>query len=256
MGRLRSLLLRSRTARGFTSVACHLSGLLWSGPCRRSLMRLLRPRSARGRARRHTVLRFGVPVTCRSLSCRGPSLIFRGLSCLGRSNGGDSLLRGGSGSGLVVLSRHRRLFRTGPRADSACSVKTGPVIAVVHVLAVSVMNGRCIHAAHRGVIGKVPTLPAAAVKSASAIAEAIVHAAIETHGRAPVAGVKTVKASCKTPIARRPEQTGLRRSHPRAAYPVIACVAITPVAGRPKVSVDRAQGLLIDFQSRWRDANR
>ena len=112
MGRLRSLLLRSRTARCFTPIAGHLPDrlrtsrvglLLWSGSGGRSLMLLFGPRGARGRARCHTVLRFGAPVTCRSLSCRGLSLICGGLSCLGRTNRGGSLLSGRSCGRLVGI---------------------------------------------------------------------------------------------------------------------------------------------------------
>jgi len=90
---------------------------------------------------------------------------------------------------LVVLSGGCCFRRAGSGADTAGStVKAGPVIAAVaDVLAVSVVNNGRIDAAHRGVIGKVTTLPAAAVTAASAIAKAIIHAAIETDGRSPVA---------------------------------------------------------------------
>jgi hypothetical protein len=117
------------------------------------------------------------------------------------------------------------------------------------------MNDRRVYAAHRGVVGKVPTLPAATVKSTSAIAEAIVHSAVKAYGRAPVASVKSVESVGKTPITRRPEEAGLRRGDPHAGYPVITCIAITPVARLPKISVGRARRLLINLQYRWRHAN-
>lgn len=257
MGRLRSLLLlRGRTAWRSASVAGHLSGLL----LRSGSLGLLRSTRSGGL----TSFR----------RCRGPRLTsgrgpgrrrVYGLSMidccclpgLDRATGGRSLLRDRSGSGLAVLSGGCHLRGIGSRADPAGStVKAGPVISVADVLAVSVMNDRRIYAAHRSVIGKVPALPAAAVKTVSAIAEAIIDSAIEAHGRPPIACIKGVKAIRKAPVTGRPEETFLRRGQPGAGYPVIARVAITPVSGRPNISVGRAKRLLINFQSRRRYSNR
>ena len=156
-----------------------------------------------------------------------------------------------------MRSGGHRFGRTGPCARPARStIETGPAAGIRNVLVVSIVNDRCIHAAHCSVIGKVPTLPAATVKSAPAVAKAVVHSTIEAHGRAPVTGVKRVESSRKAPITRCPEETRLRRSHPGAGYPVIGCATITPVARRPKVAVDRTQGLRIDLQRRGRNLNR
>ncbi len=265
--------LRSRTARSAASGTGDLPGLLragcvcllrlglWcngmrGGRCDRmcggsGLMRL-RLRRARCRACCHFALRFGAAISRRcgpgGCSVGGLSVIFGGRSCLGLTAGRRFLLRSWSGSGLAVLPRHRRFRRAGPRCGSAGSaVKTRPITPVAYVLDIGVMNDRRIHVHHRGVIGKVPAFPTAAVESSSAVAEAIVHAAIEAHGRSPVAGIKRIESIRKTPIARCPEEAGLRRRYPRTGDPVIACVAIAPVARLPKVSVGWTQRLLVNL---------
>jgi hypothetical protein len=68
------------------------------------------------------------------------------------------------------------------------------VAAIAYVLNVRIVDDGGIHATNSGVIGKVGTLPAAAVKPASAVPEAVVHAAIEAHGRTPIADIERVNS--------------------------------------------------------------
>jgi hypothetical protein len=113
---------------------------------------------------------------------------------------------------------------TGPCRDPAGpTIETGPIAAVIHNgLVIGVVNDGIIYVGHRRVIGKVPALPAATLKSVSTVSEAIVNSAIEAHGRTPISGVKDIlSVICKGPVTRRPEETNLRGRDPRSGYPVI-----------------------------------
>src|SRR5215472_10639410 len=108
------------------------------------------------------------------------------------------------------------------------------------------------------VVVVIAAAPVAAIEASTGIAEAVVNSAVETDVRSPVAGVPNVESFTPTPIARRPEVTGLRGKHPRTGNPEIVRVVVIvgPVTGNPDVALARADGLRVDGQS-WRaDANR
>ena len=187
MGLLGSLLLGRRAARGgITSVAGNLSGLglaclfLWSRSDTSIGSRAFA--GARGRA----ALRFGTAVIYGAGSRNWPDGgLVGGLFIISLTTGG-----------LTVRSRSGCFRGTGPGADAAgATIEAGPVVpAVGDALVVSIVNNGRIHAAHSSVIGKMPALPAAAVKSASTIAKAVIHSAIEANGGSPIAGIKRVEA--------------------------------------------------------------
>jgi hypothetical protein len=56
-----------------------------------------------------------------------------------------------------------------------------------------------------------------------------------------------IYAAGKTPIAGRPEITGLGRSYPYTGYPVIAIdFVIGPITRRPEIAIDRARWLSVN----------
>lgn len=65
------------------------------------------------------------------------------------------------------------------------------------------------------VIEECAVTPIAALIANAVIAEAVVHAAIETDVRPPIADVEDIDAVIPTPLGGRPQQAGRRRRHPR-----------------------------------------
>ena len=89
--------------------------------------------------------------------------------------------------------------------------------AVERHVADVVMNGPVVdvgdmHTAHvhgRAVIEKCTAAPVTALESNTTITEAVVHTAVEANMRTPVAAVPEIDATAPTPVARRPQQSGL-----------------------------------------------
>jgi hypothetical protein len=136
--------------------------------------------------------------------------------------------------------------------DAAVSGK----IATIHAPAVH--EGKAAMEAdvhHSGVVGKVPAAPFAADKADAAVAEAVVHAAVVADVWSPIAPMEDVESVVPAPIGRRPQVAGLRRWNPGSGDPIIAVIAIGPVAGCPHQARLGARRLLIDRQRRRRKAN-
>ena len=116
-----------------------------------------------------------------------------------------------------------------------------------------------MHAAEvrdRAVIRKGSATPLAAEEADAAVAEAVVHSAVEANVGAPVAAMPSVETTCESPITGSPEYADPRRINPDAGNPVIAGVAVGPVAGSPYVTRSGQRWLHIHRQC-WRcDANR
>ena len=105
------------------------------------------------------------------------------------------LVRHLDGRGVVRLCCRCFLRSRSCTDPPRATVEAGPVVAVVgNRLVIRVMDDRCIHVAYRGVIGKVPALPASAVESTSPVAEAIVHSAVEAYRWTPVARIKGIES--------------------------------------------------------------
>jgi hypothetical protein len=108
---------------------------------------------------------------------------------------------------------------------------------------------------HSGVIGKVSASPFAADKANAAIAVAVVHAAVVADMGTPVATMEDIESVIPAPIRRSPQVAGLRRRNPGSGNPVVAVVAIGPVAGCPHQAGFGAWRLIIDRQRRRCKAN-
>jgi hypothetical protein len=121
---------------------------------------------------------------------------------------------------------------------------------------VSVVDYGCVHVHHRRVIREVLAAPCSANESHSAITESIVHAAIETNVWSPIAGMKRIHSLSPAPVSRSPQQAHSRRCNPHSGHPVIAGIAISPVARRPDVAFRRARRLHVNGQSRRPDMHR
>ena len=113
-----------------------------------------------------------------------------------------------------------------------------------------VVNDRGVYVDDRGVVGETPAAPFTAHETHAAIAESVIHAAVETDVRAPVAGMPAVNAAGEAPVTGSPEEADARRSDPNARNPVVACVTVCPVTGSPKIAFGRARRLHVNGQRR------
>jgi hypothetical protein len=108
------------------------------------------------------------------------------------------------------------------------------------------VNGRDIDIVHRPVVVKGSTIPVATLVALSTVTKAVVDASVETDLRSPVAIVEHVSAIIPAPVAGGPEQARFGGFHPRAWHPVIAFVAVGPIARRPDVALSRRHRLRVD----------
>ena len=118
----------------------------------------------------------------------------------------------------VSTTRGSLFFRRGARVDPAvAAVVADAVHVLVHPCVVYVVDGVGVHAIHRRVVEKMPVLPAAAFITMTEVSEAIVDAAVETHGQAPVALIEK-DIRCR-PNPNSPESTGTRVREPSPMCP-------------------------------------
>jgi hypothetical protein len=160
---------------------------------------------------------------------------------------------------MIVLRRHFSLRRT--RVDSPSPAVKAHVTRVIYHYGpvICVVNDVHVHVAVSAVVSKYAVVPIAALVANAHVPEAIVNAAVEADVRSPVPRMPQIHAVTPTPISRRPQETNLRRHHPRAWYPVIIVTIPRPIPGRPNVPITRARWLRIHRQGRrthsYRDAH-
>jgi len=118
------------------------------------------------------------------------------------------------------------------------------------IVDVRIVDHGPIHVDDCGVIRKAVANPAPSAKTDATVTESIVHAAIETDVRPPITSVEDEGATAPAPVARRPQQTKLRRPNPHTRNPVVPRITIRPIAGVPEIAVSRANRLRINRQHR------
>src|ERR1700722_3386623 len=185
----------------------------------------------------------------------GPSSIDRGE--VGMISAGRAFVVLLFGSSLEVLFPRRRHFPGGsPRLQAAGAVKAGAIdhrIVNDRSVDVSVVNDRGVHVHYRSVVGKVSARPTPADKTYTRVAVAIVNPTIKADAWAPIPTVPAIDAACKTPVAGRPEKSGLRRRYPDARHPVVADGAIGPVTRSPQIALGGTNRLCINGHDWWSD---
>src|SRR5580658_2695801 len=102
-----------------------------------------------------------------------------------------------------------------------------------------------------GVVREMPAAPFTAHETHAVVTESVIHAAVETDVRSPVAGMPAVNAACEAPVSGSPKQADTRRSDPNAGNPVIAGVTVGPIAGSPEIAFGGARRLHVN-RNRWR----
>ena len=142
----------------------------------------------------------------------------------------------------VVLVLCDFLSVVGTRCNSALAAVEGNVI-LVHDHSPVVDGGHIGDVGHGAVVVERASAPFSASEADTAVAVAVIHAAIEPDVRAPITGTPPVDAVGPSPVARCPQQA-YGPNHPGAGDPVVASIVIpSPVAGRPHIAGAGADGL-------------
>jgi hypothetical protein len=147
--------------------------------------------------------------------------------------------------GYMPLPLSRELRRRWLRLNSTGSSVVGDtsyVDIIGHGLVINIGDIGNVYVIDRAIVVKVAATPISAIVTIAGVAESIVNTAVKANAQPPVAGVPPVKSTRKTPIARRPEVTGLRRQRPGSRYPVVVSRvrAPGPVARNPNIARTRA----------------
>src|ERR1700722_13787114 len=139
---------------------------------------------------------------------------------------------------MLLLPRRSFLRARRGRDTAGAAVITHLVdrhVVVDDSLVVRVVDNGRIDVVDGGVVRKVTAGPTSTGKAHPDVTEAVVHAAVESDMRSPIAGMKTIDAAGESPIARSPQQTDLRRLNPGSRNPEIPARAVVPVAWRPEI---------------------
>src|ERR1700719_2079993 len=160
----------------------------------------------------------------------------------------------------MSLSRRGLFFRLCTSVDpTIATVITDPIhrgVVVNYRCVVNVVNVGYIHVVHRTVIVKLPVLPTSAFIALTKIYVAVTDSAIDPHTRTPVAIVENVSVASPAPIGGSPQQTGFRSHHPRARYPVVVVVSVSPVPRGPDITIAGNGRLFVNGQFRRGECDR
>jgi hypothetical protein len=157
----------------------------------------------------------------------------------------------------MAIVRRSLLLRSWPSINPAvATVVTDPCIVVDdNRLVVDVRYIGDVNVGHATVVKEPVALPIAAEEPRTGVTKAIINAAVETDVWSPIAAIPNVQPVIPAPVARSPKHSDGSK-HPSARHPVVAIVVIPgPVARRPDVALSWTQGLNINGQRRWTDAD-
>src|SRR5260370_13362394 len=101
---------------------------------------------------------------------------------------------------------------------------------------VVVVDDGGVRVGRRGFVQNFSPPPFPAPKTHARVAVPVINAAVEANMRSPITPVPYVKAIGKSPISRRPKETGFRGQDPRSGHPVIAVFAIGPISRSPDIT--------------------
>lgn len=124
--------------------------------------------------------------------------------------------------------------------------------ATVHVVVVVAEAEMVVFA----VVEEVASIPISAIKTCAEVAKAVINASVVAYVPSPIARVPEVFIFATIPVTRCPECFDIRRIDPCAVNPVIAFVAVGPVAGCPDVSIAWGVGLFVHWDHRRSDTDR
>ena len=249
------LLLRTRLLFPLLSVALSLLRLLLSLPLSLWLSLLLA-------GLLHLLLPLFPSRICVSTPgiCSNHAAVFERRRPRCRSDGRSTVIGGlaqfGSGAGCLLVSclldslsempfplgRSFQLTRTSVRAPVAAVVAhTVDRDVIDHGRVVGVMNVGHVDVVHRTVVTELSAIPAPAVVAGTAIAVAVIDAAVVADTTPPVAGTEDEKAVTPAPIGGRPQIADTWRPDPGSRHPVVVVLVLvkSPIARGPDVTFAR-----------------
>jgi hypothetical protein len=143
------------------------------------------------------------------------------------------------GHAIPCRATHRNLLRRRTRPYAVRTTVISDTVAAIVALHVSIRVNRSAKATadarHVAVVTKAPITPTSAVVAVPVVAAAVIHAAVVTDRRAPVARIPHVVAAVPAPVTRRPEVPGLWRIRPRSRNPKVTVGAPRPIARNPNI---------------------
>jgi hypothetical protein len=154
----------------------------------------------------------------------------------------------------VTLVLGSQLASAWPRMQATLTAVEADTIhrdVVDHRPVIDVGDMNAAQVGHRPVVVKCPVAPVTALEADTTVSVTVVDTTVEAYMGPPIAGVPRIGAAAPGPVARRPQQTGGRRQHPRARHPVIVSIVIGPITRRPDVT-DRGAGRLHIHRQRGR----
>jgi hypothetical protein len=116
---------------------------------------------------------------------------------------------------------------------------------VDHGFVVNIVNTRATDIIYRAVVAEGPIVPIPAFIAGTTIPVTVVDATVEADMRTPVADIPGVGIAAPTPITRSPEQANFGSHYPRTRHPVVSLITISPIAGRPQITIARDHGLRV-----------
>jgi len=153
------------------------------------------------------------------------------------------------------------LFGPGALVDAAVSAVVadpGHVALINHGRVVHVVNDGDVHVVHGAIVEKVSAVPTPAFIAVAEVAIAVVDSAIEADHRSPEAFIEDESTTTPGPVTRSPQETDFRSQHPGSGHPIVITdvVVVGPVAGRPDVTLARADRLFVHRQIGRRECDR
>src|SRR5262249_36327907 len=122
---------------------------------------------------------------------------------------------------------------------------------------VRIVNNIYIHVVHFTIVEKMSAIPTAALVTVPGISEAVVDASVETDDRSPISSRESIATSVPSPVAWRPEVSGLWRENPSSRHPIVVTVFVipSPITRSPNIVVAGAWRLLVNRQIRRSEIN-
>jgi hypothetical protein len=116
---------------------------------------------------------------------------------------------------------------------------------VDHGFVVNIVNTRAADIIYRAVVAEGPIVPIPAFIAGTTIPETVVDATVEANMIAPVPVMPSVGVAAPAPITGSPEQANFGSHYPRTRHPEVSLITISPVAGRPQITIARNHGLRV-----------
>ncbi len=162
--------------------------------------------------------------------------------------GGPDVLALGLHGGETLLVEDGEFRRARADVPAAGAVVADAVLHVHHghVVLIHGVDGIDVDPVHDTVVVEAVAVPVAAGVAVAGVAEAIGNASIEADVATPITVIEAVAVAFPAPVGWGPESTVVGGRNPGSGNPVVAAIAVVPVAGGPLIVGIGKLGLLVD----------